>query len=953
MSMAITDNETAFVDATSVSIGLSEMFTVTPASDNPAYVVLTALDRNEYTATSTGATGSLSGNGHTLDLKNIGGDGRGAGIVFAYQASTGRYYNSSYGYLDQLTYTSSGSPNDVTNLSLFGTNSLTLANAFASNAPAMTQLDAAGYIGSATVATQPHDTGTVPSQATPASITAAADSFAGHAWNMDGCWVLASSIAAEAGAGLPVQSTLVGLPGEANGEWIVAFNGPSGQSGNWQSMVTAGEMIVFEPAGGGGHITTCVSGSGSTALLVDNVTYINGSDQVTNLANDGSSADIVVASPHPASQEFSGVSASSVVIYELDTPIVTAAAATESLGFLATLSLGSLFSATDPASKAITSWQVYDTASSDSLVVGGSGYGDHAASDALTAATLSAVSLLAGSAAVTDTLEVRAYNGSYWGDWTSLSVAIAGSAPPAPSAPLLETQTANQTWKDGQAISLVLAAGTFQDPQSETLTYTATLANGQALPSWLLFSPATQTFTGTPPATAQTLAIKVTATDTSGLSASETFSATVIAPPELTAQTPAQVWSEGSVHTLAVPANTFTDPQGESLSYAAALSNGQALPGWLAFNASTDTFSGTAPNTAQTVTVAVTATDTSGLSAIDVFSIAVAAPAPVITAQTANQTWTEGQPVSLTLPGNTFTDPGGETLSYAATLANGQKLPSWLRFNTATDSFSGTPPNTAQTLAIKVTATDTSGQSVSETLDATILATPEATAQTANQSWKEGSTISLALPAGTFTDPQGETLTYAATQQNGQPLPDWLTFNAATRTFSGTAPATAQTVDIKVTATDSSGLSASEIFAATVTAASTTKPGITTSDPTPNQSWADGSVVSLALPANTFTDALGLAMTFTAYEVAGPNVTSWLHFNASTDTLFGTVPTSATGTVELEIVATDARHMVAADLFSVTFAPSFSGQTGAIVAAARLVPESPVSALTTVLTLPN
>ena len=36
-------------------------------------------------------------------------------------------------------------------------------------------------------------------------------------------------------------------------------------------MVTAGEMIVIGTPGGGGHITTCVSGSGSTAMLVDNV----------------------------------------------------------------------------------------------------------------------------------------------------------------------------------------------------------------------------------------------------------------------------------------------------------------------------------------------------------------------------------------------------------------------------------------------------------------------------------------------------------------------------------------------------------------------------------------------------------------------------------------------------------------------------------------------------------
>ena len=73
----------------SVSIGLSQMFTVTAGSTNPAYLVLTALDRNEYTAGASGATGSLSGNGHTLGLSSLGGDGRGAGIVFTYQASTG------------------------------------------------------------------------------------------------------------------------------------------------------------------------------------------------------------------------------------------------------------------------------------------------------------------------------------------------------------------------------------------------------------------------------------------------------------------------------------------------------------------------------------------------------------------------------------------------------------------------------------------------------------------------------------------------------------------------------------------------------------------------------------------------------------------------------------------------------------------------------------------------
>src|SRR5208282_1146905 len=110
--MSITAATNAFVKSNATSINLSQMFTETASSGNPAYLVLTALDRNEYTAGASGATGSFSGNGHTLSLANIGGDGRGAGIVFTYQASTGRYYNSTYGYLDQLTYGAPGSWHD-------------------------------------------------------------------------------------------------------------------------------------------------------------------------------------------------------------------------------------------------------------------------------------------------------------------------------------------------------------------------------------------------------------------------------------------------------------------------------------------------------------------------------------------------------------------------------------------------------------------------------------------------------------------------------------------------------------------------------------------------------------------------------------------------------------------------------------------------------------------------
>ena len=82
-------------------------------------------------------------------------------------------------------------------------------------------------------------------------------------------------------------------------------------------------------------------------------------------------------------------------------------------------------------------------------------------------------------------------------------------------------------------------------------------------------------------------------------------------------------------------------------------------------------------------------------------------------------------------------------------------------------------------------------------------------------------------------------------------------------------------------------------------------------------------------------------MTFAAYEIGGPNVTSWLYFNPATDELFGAVPMSMRGTVELAVIATDSQHMIAEDLFSVTFAPNPSGHTG--IGAATLGMVTPIN----------
>jgi hypothetical protein len=233
MTLKITD--TTHVDPTggNQTTAISSLFTLTSTS-NPTYLVVNALDRNEYTVASNDKTGHFSSNGATLNLTAVGGDARGAGIIYTWRASTGQYVNATYGTLSQLCFTGSTSANDVTNVSFFGTNSAATAQANASSAYALMQTDASGYLGSTTFATSASFTTPPPTQATPNGIAATALSFVGHAWNNEGCWVLASTIAAESGAGLPIQSTALHVAGATNGEWFTLYNGKA-----WSPPVTS------------------------------------------------------------------------------------------------------------------------------------------------------------------------------------------------------------------------------------------------------------------------------------------------------------------------------------------------------------------------------------------------------------------------------------------------------------------------------------------------------------------------------------------------------------------------------------------------------------------------------------------------------------------------------------------------------------------------------------------
>ncbi|MEZ4661694.1 MAG: putative Ig domain-containing protein [Caldilineaceae bacterium] len=77
------------------------------------------------------------------------------------------------------------------------------------------------------------------------------------------------------------------------------------------------------------------------------------------------------------------------------------------------------------------------------------------------------------------------------------------------------------------AAGFAMTSNTFADPDlNDVLSYSATLVDGSPLPAWLAFDPTTGLFGGTP-STAQTLTIRITATDLGGLQASTDFVLTV------------------------------------------------------------------------------------------------------------------------------------------------------------------------------------------------------------------------------------------------------------------------------------------------------------------------------------------------------------------------------------------------------------------------------------------
>jgi len=387
-------------------------------------------------------------------------------------------------------------------------------------------------------------------------------------------------------------------------------------------------------------------------------------------------------------------------------------------------------------------------------------------------------------------------------------------------APYANGTTDDQTIHAGTSFSF--NADCFSDDDNDPLTLSARVGNSTSLPSWLKFDRSTGNFSGTAPNVCGDYTVHVTASDGFGGTATNDFLIQIQneAPSADSLETLYLTTKEAFSFSLA---ESFHDSDDDSLTFSALLSNGTALPNWLRLNSATGAFSGTAPTGGGTYSIALTASDGRGGSVSQSFDLTVEGTetennAPDYDTPLAARTVIEGARFSFQFAAETFSDPDGDALTYRTTLQDGSALPSWLAFNSSTRTFSGTAPTNSPNYTVLVTADDGRDGTASGTFALTTARAnrpPVIASALADRTVTERTAFSFQLPATSFTDADSNPLSYTARLSNGAALPSWLTFNASTRTFSGTAPVGSPNYTVRVTASDGQGASVYDDFTLT------------------------------------------------------------------------------------------------------------------------------------------
>ena len=359
-----------------------------------------------------------------------------------------------------------------------------------------------------------------------------------------------------------------------------------------------------------------------------------------------------------------------------------------------------------------------------------------------------------------------------------------------------------------------------------------------------------------------------------------------------------------------------------------------AIPG-LTLNPRSHVLTG-APTTATTSAPhTYRVTDADGETDTLTFSVVVATDfVPTFgTATIADQSFTIGEVVALTLPG-VSAGSGNISIHYTLTPA----LPAGLTFDPATGvrTITGMPTTAAATMEYTYMATDGDGNTAPSDTDSltfnlvvmrdTVPSFDDVTI--INQVYTENTMITpLTLPEATGgNDPLTYTLTFSGRYSG-------LTFDPATRVLSGTAFPSFANILFTYKVTDAEGDSAMKPFLVTIEAGEDTAPNFG-SETIDDMAYITGEMVNQTLPLAT----VGTGNAPIAYTLT-PALPTGLTFNlnARPPTITGT-PTAAPTATYIYTVADSDSNMAVGDTSFLTFTITVAADTTPVFTAGAAIP---------------
>ena len=429
----------------------------------------------------------------------------------------------------------------------------------------------------------------------------------------------------------------------------------------------------------------------------------------------------------------------------------------------------------------------------------------------------------------------------------------------------------------------------FTDPDGDDLEYAA--ASSDSTRVGVAVSGSTATVRGV---AAGSATVTVTARDSEGLSAAQSFAVTVPnrAPEAVAMIADVEVYVDSAV---AVDVTAyFADPDEDELEYSASVLDTTLAA--VAVSGGTVTVTGVA---AGSTTVTVTARDPEGLTAEQSFAVTVPNRPPEAAGTIAPRVVELNRSVSFDVSPY-FTDPDGDDLTYSA--ASSSTARASVRVSGSVLVITGGRIGRA---TITVTAHDPDGLTAEQSFEVRIRRSnraPRPAGTIPDQAAKEDGTTSVDV-SPYFADPDGDPLTYSAASSSASTAT--VSVSGSTVSITGESQGTAI---ITVTARDVGGLTATQGFDVTVQEPNRAPQPVGT---IPDQTVSTGGGVQVNV-SGYFTDPDGDDLDYSATSTS--TATAAVTVSGGTVTVTG----RSAGTATITVTARDPGGLTATQRFEVT-----------------------------------